>query len=402
MALLLTIVSASFFTWALPHVEKYRVEHPWILCLLPLIIIGIIWDRLRPADVLSTGEEVRALNLLDGNVHRPVSWFAGVKLVFVTLSAHLLGASVGREAVGMQLGGWASRLRKSRAWNLSACVAAGFAIVIGTPFAAAIFIFESKRWRISWSDCVGIPLIAWLAFRISQLIGVTHSEYRSFATVSTELRSINFERSAVYLSLLVLMSTALSALFLHSLSRASRRKPGILNQYVLPILFLAIIATVFGWLGSRAETTGLPGLGVHLLPAIQISEADTFNVFNHPLLLGVLKVFLTSAFVGIGVRGGEMTPLFFAGAMTAVGLGALLNLPIAGLVPVGFAVLWGITARRPVTAGILVIEIFGFSPWGSLGVLIAALVYAGMKTGDFATQWRPSAERVWRRGLYGI
>ncbi len=402
MALLLTILSASFFTWALTYVETYRVEHPWILCLIPLIIIGVIWDRVRPKDVLSTGEEVRALNLLDGNAHRPVSWLAGIKLVFMTLAAHLLGASVGREAVGMQLGGWASRLRKSRAWNLSACIAAGFAIVIGTPFAAAVFIFESKRWRLSWNDCVGIPLIAWLAFRISEFIGVRHTEYRSFAAVSTELRTINFEKQAIFLTLLVLISTGLSALFLHSLARASRRKPGILNQYVLPVLFLCTIAVVYGWLGARAEATGLPGLGIHLLPSIQISEPDTYNVFNHPLLLGVLKVFLNAAFVGIGVRGGEMTPLFFAGAMTAVGLGALLGLPIAGLVPLGFTVLWGITARRPVTAGILAIEIFGFSPWGSLGVLIAVLVFAGMKFGDFATRWRPNAARTWKRGLYGL
>ena len=255
---------------------------------MPVLIIFIVWDQFQKADLLSSRAEISQLNELNTSP-RPVSWFAGLKQIVMTLSAHLVGASVGREAVGIQLGGWAARLRHSRGWYFGACLAAGFAIVLGTPFAAAIFIFESKRWKLNWKELLGIPVLSWIAFRLSVFVGVSHVEYRTFDATLSELRSISYTNLAVFFISLIACSVLLSLLFLTSVERAGRRKPGKLNHVFLPLLFLGAVGLVFGYFGAQAERTGLPGLGVAILPGLWLVEPDFFTVFNHPFLFGVVK-----------------------------------------------------------------------------------------------------------------
>ena len=380
-------------------VQAYRLDQTWLLFTMPLLIFSILWDRWKPEDVLSSRSEITALRHRNLN-SRPVSWWAGIQQIIMTLFAHLVGASVGREAVGIQLGGWAGRLRGTRGWYFGGCLAAGFAIVLGTPIAAALFVFESKRWHSGWREFVGIPLLSYLAYRFSTLVGVTHVEYRTFDVTFTELRSIPLASLFAVLTSLVLAAAGLSVLFLWSVDRAARRKKNVVGQILIPLIFLTLVGLTFGYFGARVESTGLPGLGVAVLPNLWLAEPDFFTVFNHPLLFGVLKVFLTAAFVGLGVRGGELTPLLFAGALIAVGLAALFHLPIASFVALGFPVLWGIAARRPLTAAILAVELFGFSPWGLLALLIFTLVFAGIKICDFSLKGFPHLARVFARGLY--
>lgn len=411
MAYLLVILTTSVFTWGLAQVQAYRLDHPEMMLGLPLLILLIAWDRARPQDVLSTRDEMRPLH--EVSPPRPVRGAAGIKQIALTWAAHLVGASVGREAVGLQLAGWATRLRATRGWYFAACLATGFAIVLGTPFAAAVFVFESKKWNLSWTDWVGIPLLAWMGYRISTFVGVEHVEFQQFAVVFPEFAPIGWLQLLFYAAILVIVATALSFLFLYSLARASRRQPGMMNSIVLPFLFLSTVAIVFYVLGwSHVEAMGLPGLGTQVLPGLAQLEPDFVTVFKHPLLFGVVKVFLTAAFVGIGVRGGELTPLLVAGAMVAVGLGVIFHFPVAGFVAIGFPLIWGIAARRPFAAAILAIELFGFSPWAVIGIVTFLMVSAGVRLGDlidsslakrYSVQIKTGEKtrlNLWRRGLY--
>ncbi|CAN5506517.1 hypothetical protein BH10BDE1_BH10BDE1_13060 [soil metagenome] len=397
MAFVIAVLSSSFFTWALAHVTDYRIAHPYLMFAMPLLILAIWWDRKVPADVISTRAEVKALHDASSNPNRPVSIAAGLKQIFKTLAAHLVGASVGREAVGLQLGGWSARLRKTRGWYFGACLATGFAIVLGTPVTAAFFVFESKKWRLGWQSWIGVPFLAYLGYRISLLIGVSHIEYHPFTTTWSELMSIGFARLIPFVIVLVASSVVLSFLFLKSLERASKRPAGLLNGLVLPLIFLCAVTFVYSMLGfARMESMGLPGLGTQAIGPIFLLEPSLVEVFTHPLLMAVLKVFLTASFVGIGVRGGELTPLLFAGAALSVGLALLFGFPIASFVSLGFPMIWGIAARRPITAGILALEIFGFGPYAALGIFVALAVWSGVMVGDLVAK----KSTAWRRGLY--
>lgn len=398
VALILVTFTSTFFIWALPYMEACRVEHPWLYLCLPLLTLFIWWDRKHPQDVLSTREEVRALSRVSPG-SRPTTWAAGLKQIFMTLGAHLAGASIGREAVGLQLGGWSARLRATNGWYFGACLAAGFAIILGTPFAAAIFIFESKRWSLSWTDWLGIPLLAWLAYQASLLVGVSHSAFVPFGAVVTELQSIPVLKLLIFLLALVILGTALAFLFLVLVRKVGSRKSPHLSGLILPLVFLSLVGAVFWYFSGSVEALGLPGLGISILKTLPIAEPALFSISNHPLMFGVIKVLLTAAFVGIGLRGGEFTPLLVAGAMVSIGLAALMGLPIAGFLHLGLPLVWGIASRRPWTSAVIALEIFGFGAWGVLGVLVFALVFAGVRLGDLAFG-RLFKSEAWRHGLY--
>jgi H+/Cl- antiporter ClcA len=406
VAFLIVVFSASFFTWALPLVTDYRLGHPMLIFAMPLLIGLIWWDRHKPQDVISSRSEVTALRDSPQGPPRPIRIVAGLKQIFKTLLAHLVGASVGREAVGLQLGGWSGRLRNAKGWYFAGCIAAGFAIVLGTPVTAAVFVFESKRWRLDWRHWLGVPTLAFLGYRLSLVLGVTHSEYHPFSTTWTELVSIGWLRLVPFALVLIASSGLLSFLFLKSLERAAKRPPGVLNGLVLPMIFLCTVTFVFNAVGfAQVESMGLPGLGTQALGPMFLIEPDLVRIFSHPLLMAVLKVFLTAAFVGIGVRGGELTPLLFSGAALSVGLGLLFGFPIASMVSIGFPLVWGIAARRPLAAGVLALEIFGFGPFASLGIFVAIAVFCGVKLGDsLAALWnrnRPKdSPSAWSRELY--
>ncbi len=382
--------------------ESIRLENPWVYLLMPALYVFIWWDQKTPGDRLSAREEIRAIATRAPGL-RLVTIAAGIKQIFMTLAAHLTGASLGREAVGIILGGWSARLRAANGWYFGACIAAGFAIVLGTPFAAAVFVFESKKWSLSWTDWLGVPLLAWLAYQFSIAVGVTHGDVISFAAVMTELQSVSVFKMLIFLSILITLATVLAALFQVSVDRItrfrSRHEGPTLRAALFPLLFLTLSGLAFWHFAERVEALGLPGLGIGVLKGLPLTEPEAFGALNHPILFGVIKVLLTAGFVGIGLRGGEFTPLLISGAMVSVGLGAILKIPIAGLLHLGLPLIWGIAARRPWAAGVIALELFGFGGWGILGPLIFVLVFLGIRLGDFAIGKALRSE-VWTRGLY--
>lgn len=408
MAFIIVVLSTSFFSWALQIVTEYRQLHPYVMMAMPLLIILVWWDREKQADVLSTRVEVRALCDDGSSPLRTVSIAAGFKQVFHTLLSHLCGASVGREAVGLQLGGWSARLRRQRGWYFGSCLAAGFAIVLGTPAAAAIFIFESKGWRLSTKDLFGVPILACLAYGLSQFLNVSHSSYYPFLTTATQLLSIGWLRLLLFVVVLVLFAVALAAVFLSSVSHVERHASRLRGGLLLPFVFLVSVTVLFYAAGLlRIEQLGLSGLGTQSLDSLFLLEKNLVSWSEHPLLIAIVKTLLTAAFVGFGLRGGELTPLLFVGSALSVGLALLFGLPAASMVAVGFPLVWGIAARRPIAAGVLTIEIFGFAPFAAIGFFVVLAVWAGIKVGDFANKlwvrsW-PTTEGAltsWSRGLY--
>ncbi len=393
LSYILVVLSASLFTWSLSRVEEFRLSHPFLLFALPLLIVLVGLDRRQKADVLTTRREVLALR--DQTI-RPVSFLAGIKQIAFTLMAHALGASVGREAVGLQLGGWSARLQKTHDWFFGVCLAAGFAIVLGTPWAAAVFIFESRKWRVEKKAWFLIPLLAWIAYRVSLLLGVEHSLYHQFAATESELIAVGATNLAALAVSLVIFGSLLSAAFLFLVERVTKSA----NSLFVPLIFLGATLVLFYIVGfSQSEGMGLPGLGVSAFDRLAgLDPSQSMVWYFHPVSIAVAKVALTAGFVGIGVRGGELTPLLAAGSMLAVGLGLFFGIPVSGLVAIGFPLVWGIAARRPVTAGVLAMEVFGSGGWGGLGVITMLLVVIGLKLGDKLLKNKDPG--TWRRGLY--
>lgn len=95
--------ASAFFLFALEWATSTRIEHRWLIGLLPLAGFFVGWLYLRFGQQVEAGN-----NLLIDEIHDPrkVIPLRMVPLVLGgTVISHLFGASVGREGTAVQMGG---------------------------------------------------------------------------------------------------------------------------------------------------------------------------------------------------------------------------------------------------------------------------------------------------------
>jgi len=129
--------------------------------------------------------------------------------------------------------------------------------------------------------------------------------------------------------------------------------------------------------GSTGQTEAL-GLGADSNPQQPqaTSLASVFTAGGAGWWSWLWKLVFTAVTVGSGLRGGEVTPLFFIGATLGHSLSRLLNLPVTLLSGLGFVTVFGAALRVPVTAFVLGLELFGWRDagvWTGLAVMQVAL-----------------------------
>jgi H+/Cl- antiporter ClcA len=118
--------------------------------------------------------------------------------------------------------------------------------------------------------------------------------------------------------------------------------------------FLVIAITLA--LGTRAYN----GLSLPLL-------SQAFHGGDIPTFAFLFKLILTAVTLGVGFKGGEVTPLFVIGATLGVTLSGPLGLPADTLAALGFVAVFAAAANTPLACIIMGIEIFGF---GSSAVIL--------------------------------
>jgi H+/Cl- antiporter ClcA len=111
--------------------------------------------------------------------------------------------------------------------------------------------------------------------------------------------------------------------------------------------------------GTRAYN----GLSLPLL-------ADCFSGANIPTFAFLLKLALTAVTLGVGFKGGEVTPLFVIGATLGVTLSGPLGLPPDTLAALGFVAVFAAAANTPIACVIMGMEIFGGSGVVLFGIAI--------------------------------
>jgi H+/Cl- antiporter ClcA len=106
-------------------------------------------------------------------------------------------------------------------------------------------------------------------------------------------------------------------------------------------------------------TTDYLGLGVtsdnpH---GISIVHAFMFDDLSHWAWL--LKLLFTAITLSAGFKGGEVTPLFFVGAMLGNALAAWLHMPVDLFAGIGFIAVFAGAANTPLACTIMGVELFG-------------------------------------------
>lgn len=361
---------------SLAWATDYRESHVWIIGLLPLagLVIGLLYHYLA-------GTAARGNNFLIEEIRssRNIIPFKMAPLVYIgTVLTHLFGGSAGREGTGVQMGGaiadFLSRFFRMHPYDRKIMVqigiGAGFASVFGTPLAGAVFALEViVVGRMRYDAILPIFLSAFFADYACHAWGVNHAVYTMSEVPGLDVRTL----------LWVLLASLMFGLTAMLFSRSIGFWSGLARKYVSYVPFRPLVGGICialcVWLMG---TTKYIGLGVPVIVS-SFTEVQMWYDF-------LLKLLLTTFTIGVGFKGGEVTPLFFVGATLGSALSALLPLPVSFLAGLGFVAVFAGATNTPIACTLMGIELFGIEAGIYLGIAcVAAYLFSG-HTGIYTAQ----------------
>jgi H+/Cl- antiporter ClcA len=309
-------------------------------------------------------------------------------MVFVgTVIAHLTGASVGREGTAVQVAvPLSDGLTRFGRWNkadrrvlLSAAIAGGFASVFGTPLGGMVFGLEVRRFGSIRYDALHACLVAAVGGdAVTDAWGVRHATYAiggvpdlwfwpAVSAVATGIASGVVAMSFVRVT--------------HGLARqATSVAP---SAPLRAAIGGVTVAVVF----AAASLDRHMGLSLPLIDEAFHGLVSPWDFAN--------KLALTAMCVGIGFRGGEVTPIFAMGATLGNSLSAVLPLPAPLLAAMGFVATFAGASNTPLASIVVQIELLGApaAPYLAIACIVAYLTsgHTGMYPGQMVDQ--PKHER---------
>lgn len=362
----------SSLNWA----TDYRESHLWIIGLLPLagLVIGLIYHYFA-------GTAARGNNFLIEEIHSAhnIIPFKMAPLVYIgTVLTHLFGGSAGREGTGVQMGGaiadFMSRIFRMHPYDrkimIQIGIGAGFASVFGTPLAGAVFALEVIIvGRMRYDAILPVFLASFFANYACHAWGIKHTVYHI-----TQVPGLGVD-----ILLWVLLASVFFGLTARLFSRSIEFWSRTAKKYVAyapfrPLLGGICIALCVWIMG----TTKYIGLGV---PVIVNSFSETQMWYDF-----LLKLILTTFTIGVGFKGGEVTPLFFVGATLGSALSAVIPLPLSFMAGIGFVAVFAGATNTPIACTFMGIELFGVEAGIYLGVAcVASYLFSG-HTGIYTAQ----------------
>ena len=361
---------------SLEWATRTREEHLWLIALLPLagLLIGLMYHYWA-------GTASKGNNYLIEEIRSPngIIPFRMAPLVYIgTVLTHLFGGSAGREGTGVQMGGaLADRFSKylhlptrDHQIMVTIGISAGFASVFGTPLAGAVFALEVVIiGRMRYDAILPAFLSAVFAHLACEAWGVHHTHYHigSIPSINPQL---------VLWTLLVSMFFGIvSMLFSRSVGFWSRLSSKYITYPPFRPLIGGVVIALAVWL---LGTTKYIGLGVPTLVASFHEQQQLYDF--------VLKLLFTTFTIGIGFKGGEVTPLFFIGATMGSALSAWVPMPMGLLAGMGFVAVFSGATNTPVACTLMGIELFGAEAGIYIGLAcVTAYLFSG-HTGIYTAQ----------------
>lgn len=364
-------VAGALFLAGLDLATGLQRGHPWLLALLPVLGVAGAWWY-RQADPRAGGGTSLLLRCARSSDACPPFAMAPL-IVATTLLTHVGGGSAGREGTALQLGGgWAGGVMRwlrmphgTGAWLLPCGMAAGFAAVFGTPWAAAVFVMEVLRsgerggWR--WATCLGG---AWAAHGVALGCGARHADLS--LDIPLVLPGVRVLATAAACGVAMGVLARGFLLAMHGARRAFDMLP---KWWMRPMMGGALVGVAVLVTGQR----GFLGLGME---PMDVGDPSILGCLRGDVIAPwawAAKLAFTVTTVASGFRGGEVTPLFFIGATAGHAMGTACGVPPSWMAAAGMAALFGATSRAPWGCAVMGLELFG---WGALPYVAAACATA--------------------------
>ncbi len=348
-----TGLASAVFLVILEIATDRQASSPWLVYLLPFAGAGIAWAYAGIGRSAAGGNNLilDRVHALDDGDRVPLRMFPLV--LGATIVTHLFGGSAGREGTAVQMGGaiagWLGRqlgVHGELLRLLLMCgISGGFSSVFGTPLAGTIFAMEVLALGGMRYDALIPCLISAVAGDLTiRALDVQHGLY----TIDTVIPDLSL--STVLPVVVAAIAFGLVALLFTEMTAAVERVAKWIVPRPVRRTFLGgfvVIAITLAF-GTRAYN----GLSLPLLD-------DAFGGEAIPTFAFLFKLVLTAVTLGVGFKGGEVTPLFVIGATLGVTLAGPLGLEPDFLAVLGFVAVFAAAANTPVACVIMGAELFG-------------------------------------------
>jgi len=385
----------ALFLWLLDRVTLLRWQNGWLLYLLPFAGV-FIWFLYK-----KSGKNAEAgNNLIMEEIHEPgggVPARMAPLVLLTTLMTHLFGGSAGREGTAVQIGGSiagvvARVLRLQPATLrllLMTGIAAGFGAVFGTPVTGALFALEVLAIGTIRYDAL-LPCLAAsiLADITCSAWGIQHTRY--YIGHTTEIQSLV---SFIHIDVLLLcksiaagvafgLASYIFAQLQHTIKIYSNRY--ISHKWLIPALGGLLIIILCYVTGTRDYI----GLGIVSDAPNGVSIVSSFNAGGAHTWSWLWKIIFTAITLGMGFKGGEVTPLFFIGAALGNTLALLMGAPTDLFAGLGFIAVFAGATNTPVACTVMGVELFGGDNIVYYAVACFTAYYFSGQSGIYTAQRR--------------
>lgn len=340
---------SAFFLKSLDAVTQIRLDHSWLLFLLPIsgAVFAFLYNKYG-------GNAIRGNNLVieqaNGEAENIPLRLIPLTL-FGTITTHLFGGSVGREGTAVQMGGTVANAigrifqldKMEREIIIISGISAGFSSVFGTPLAGTIFGLEVLViGRLRSDGLFPSFFAAFFANFVTESFGVTHAHYTMGLIPDWSV--------SLFVKLMIagICFGIVGWLFSRSIVFLKKKYTKWFGNVVLRNFIggAIVVATAF-----ILQTQRYLGLSLPLLK-------DAFNGESYGVdFLG--KLLFTVLSLGAGFQGGEVTPLFEIGATLGSSLAVILHVSVPFLTGLGFIGVFSGATNTPIACFIMGIELFG-------------------------------------------